>query len=115
MWKKAVAAIAVVGLLLAGCANNGDVPGKNETPAEKVRDDARQWENDVERDLNGNYNNNGDQSGQQDATGINRNDQQDTTGANQNDHNRNDEEAGNLNDNPQVEIIEDLNRKNNVH
>ncbi len=112
MMKRAVAAIAVFGLLLGGCTNNGAGSRNDETPMEKVRDDARQWKNDAERDLNGDAFN--DRNDQQDTMDANQNGQYDTTGANQNDHNRNDDE-GNLNDNPQVEIIEDLNEKNNVH
>ncbi len=42
MFKKAMPLVLISGLVLTGCANNGTVPNKNETPMEKVEDRTRE-------------------------------------------------------------------------
>ena len=89
MLKKAVPLAILLGILLVGCGAKNALPKNNETPMQDVREDARQWKNDVERDIDGRNFDNG------------------TNGTIDN--------GLNDNNNTQVEIIEDLNRKNNVH
>ena len=85
MWKKALPLIGLSGILLVGCNNNGDVPNNNETPMQDVREDTNQWQNNNDGNVNDNGNN-----PNRDGNNLNEN------------------------DNPQVEIIEDLNRKNDI-
>lgn len=102
MWRKALPSVIVCGVLLVGC-NNNTLPKNNETPMENIRDDARQWKNDVERDIEGRDYDNG-----------NVNENRNTTGTNRNEDNIIDEEIRNDDNKNQVEIIEDFNRKNGV-
>ena len=86
MWKKTLPLITLSAIMLVGCNNNGDVPNNNETPMQDVREDENQGQNNNDGNMNDNENNSN----------------QDGSNANEND------------ENPQVEIIEDLNRENNV-
>lgn len=94
MLKKAMPLITLSGILLVGCGNNNAFPRTIETPVEDARGDVYQWRNDVDRNIEGrNFDN-----------GLHR----DGNIINERSTNRDDT-------NTQVEIIEDLNRKNNVH
>ncbi|MCZ2260724.1 hypothetical protein [Sporosarcina sp. G11-34] len=53
MLKKTLPLLALAGILLVGCTNNEEIPKKNDTPMEKVRDDAREIKDDVENDVEG--------------------------------------------------------------
>ena len=86
MWKKTLPIIGLSAILLVACNNNGDVPNNNEIPMPDVHEDENQGQN----------NNNGNMS--RDENNLN----QDGSHVNEND------------ENPQVEIIEDLNRKNDI-
>jgi hypothetical protein len=84
MWKKALPIIGLSGILLVGCNNNGDVQNNNETPMQDVHENENSGNNE------GNNGNNGTTT-----NGL---------GTNQNENDNN----------SQVEIIEDLNRINDV-
>ena len=93
MRKKVLSLIVFTGILLVGCNDNNAGTNIIETPMEDVREGVNEGAN-----FNGNNNgemNNGENQGGNDMNGDNTN-KDGTT-------------------NTQVEIIEDLNRKNNVH
>ena len=62
--RKLLPLLMLSGILLVGCTNNNKVPKNNETPMQDVRDDTRQWKNNLENDIedrnfdNGNVNDN---------------------------------------------------------
>ena len=87
MCKKALPLLFLSAILLVGCNNNGDVPNNNETPMPDVHEDENSRQNNNDGNMNGNENNFNN-----DGSNINANDDE----------------------NPQVEIIEDLNRKNDI-
>lgn len=103
MWKKALPLFVLSGILLVGCTNKVAVPETNETPAEDVRDDTREWKNNLERDVEGH-----------DFDDGTMNDNEGNIDENQKEDNIYDAEIDENVDKSQVEIIEDFNRKNDV-
>ena len=107
MWKKMLPLVVLSGILLVGCNNNGAVPNNNETPMEDIGDDARQWNNDVERNVEDRNNDNGNTNNNGETNGTN-------NGMNTDGNNTNGENTNGIDNNPEVDIIEDLNRENDV-
>jgi len=95
MWKKTLPLMFLTAILLVGCNSNDTVPKNNETPMENIRDDARQWENDEERDVKvENF---------------------DNDNLNQDQNTNSEIDTNRDGNNSQVEIIEDVNNNNSVH
>ena len=77
MLKKAIPFALMSGLILGGCADNGNnndngtVPNENETPMENVEDRNQDWEPNVNDDQRGGTNLDGIDNGNGNGNGMN--------------------------------------------
>lgn len=90
--KKWISISVLSIVLLVGCSNNTNTTDNNEAPANTLPRDSEEIKNDSDRDFQGRDSNNRMEENIYRDNG----------------------ETNNLNENPQTEIIEDINQENNV-